>query len=121
MEFSWRMGIYDESETQTPAFDIFFRTVVREYLPLVIGYDFWATIANGAFHWSVLQESHIWSPIHRLLHQLVTFSINHKKHGDKVTSFNLFFLWSIIAPVVFCNIPYHLASYLGSKAAISLA
>lgn len=40
---------------------------------------------------------------------------------DKVTSLNLFFLWSIITPRVCCNIPYHLASYLGNKAAISRA
>ncbi|CAI9270629.1 unnamed protein product [Lactuca saligna] len=94
-ESSWQMGIYDDSEMKTPTFDIFFRIVVRECLPGVSGYDFWESIAKGAFHSGVSKESHIQSPIHKLLHRLVTFSINYKKHGDKMTTLNLFFLWTV--------------------------
>lgn len=121
VEFSWHMGIYEENKMRSPAFELFLTKVVREYLSGVNGYNFWSTIANGAFHSGVSQESHIRSPIHRLLHRFITFSINHKRHGDKVTSLNLFFLWSIVTPTIFCNIPHHLASYLGSKATISRA
>lgn len=57
------------------------------------------------------------SPIYQFLHRLVTFSINHKHHGDKVPTQNLFYLWSIVTPGVFCDIPYMLARFLGRKAA----
>ena len=53
------MGIYEENETQLLVFDLFLRSVPREYLSGASGYDFWGTIANGAFHSGVLQESHI--------------------------------------------------------------
>ena len=92
MDFSWRMDIYDENETRSPVFDVFLRSTAREYLPGVSGYDIWTTIANGAFHSGVSQETYIQSSIYQLLRRLVTFSINHKKHADKVTSLNLFFL-----------------------------
>ena len=98
------------------------RTAAQEYLPGGLGHKFWLTIANGIFHSRVSQESQICSPIYLFLHRLIGFSINHKWHGDKVTSLNLFFfLWTIATLWVFCNILYHLANYLGSKAAISRA
>lgn len=95
-EFAWRMGIYEEHETRSPIFELFLRSAAREYLSGASGYDFCGTIANRAFHSSVSQESHIKSLIHRLLHRLITFSIKHKRHGDKFKSLNLFFLWSIV-------------------------
>lgn len=120
-KFAWRMGIYEQQETQLPAFELFMRTAAREYLSGASGPDFWSTIANGVFDSGVSQESQIRSLIHSLLHRLIGFSMNHKRHGDKVTSLNLFFLWSIVTPGVFYNILYHLANYLGSKATISRA
>lgn len=73
------------------------------------------TIEKLNFNLGISQESHIWSPVYCLIHYLVAFSINHKKHHDKVTKLSLFYLWSILAPRVFCKIPYFLAKYFGQK------
>lgn len=62
------------------------------------------------------QESYIRSPIHRFMNCLITFSINHKRHGEKIPSQNLFYLWSIITPRVVCNTLYMLAKIFGGKA-----
>lgn len=47
--------------------------------------------------------------------------MNHKKHDSKVTNLNLIFIWSILAPSIFCNIPYFLAKFLREKAVNSRA
>lgn len=71
------------------------------------------------FGQQLLMEDFI-RPPHSSSHScLVTFSVNHKKYGDKVTSLKLIFMWSIIAPGVCCNIPYFLAQYLASKVVTS--
>lgn len=120
-ELTWTKGLYEQHESMSPKFDIHLGSDEGEYSNGVNSYGFWTIIANGAFNSGISQESHIWSPIHLPIHSLVTFSINHKKHGDKVTSLNLFFLWRILAPRVCCNIPYFLAQYLGGKIVSSWA
>jgi len=39
-----------------------------------------------------------------------------RKDDDKVPNLDVFYLWSIIMPNTFCNIPYCLARYLGDGA-----
>lgn len=90
IELAWCIRIYEEHKTRSPAFELFLRSAVREYLSVAFGYDFWGT-----------------SSIHRLLHRLITFSIDHKIHGDKVTCLNLFFLCIIVSRrsfATFCSI-----------------
>lgn len=40
-----------------------------------------------------------------------------RKDSDKVPNLDVFFLWSILTPRGFCNIPHCLATYLASRAA----
>ena len=41
--------------------------------------------------------------------------MNRKNHRDKVPIQNLFHLWIIITAVIFCDIPYMLARFMGRK------
>ena len=116
VEFSRRMGLYEAHETITHEFILFLRDATQVYADGVSGPEFWSNIATGVFNSGVSPESSIKSPIHRLIHHLITFSIHHKRHGDKVTKSNLFFLWCILQPGVCCNIPYFLARYLADYA-----
>lgn len=118
-ELAWRMGFYKQHVSLSPQFDIFLQATAQDYSKGVYNYGFWTTISKGNFKSMISQESHIRSPIHSLIHNIVTFLINHKKHGNKVTSLNLFYLWSIFALEVFCNVHYFLATYLGQKAVSS--
>lgn len=52
--------------------------------------EFWRTIANYQYDSKDMQETYIRSLIHRFLNHLITFSINHKRHGDKVPTKKLF-------------------------------
>ena len=52
----------------------------------------WYTIANGACLKETAQESDIRSPIHRLLHRLITNTVNERQEGDKCPTIDVFFL-----------------------------
>lgn len=110
------MGLYIKEETQSPQFVLFLQGCVQDFTSGVIDVQFRRIIANHKYNSHDALEGQIWSPIYRLLHRLVTLSINHKHHGDKVPSHNLFYLWSIITPAVFFDLPYMLARLLGRKA-----
>ena len=104
-------------EAMTPEFAMFFREAARDYENRASRIALWNNIASGIFNFGLSPESSIRSRIHRLIHRFITFSINHKHHGDKVTKQNLFFLWCILQSGVCCNIPYFLARYLVDSAA----
>ncbi|KAL7605090.1 hypothetical protein Lser_V15G17613 [Lactuca serriola] len=76
----------------------------------------WNTIGNKVYIPKSAQEGSIRSPIHRLIHRLISSTINQRKDDDKVSNLDVFFLWSIITPDVFCNIPWCIASYLSEGA-----
>ena len=80
----------------TPEFVMFLRESARGYKNGATGVDFWNNIASGVFNSEVSPESSIKSPIHHIIHWFITFYINHRRHGDKVTKLNLFFLWFIL-------------------------
>lgn len=70
-----------------------------------------------SFKPSATLTSLIHSPIHRFLHQLLTFSINQMKVGDRVRELDLLLFWCILNPGIVCNIPYHIAFFIYEKAA----
>lgn len=117
-ELVWRMGLYEEQDHMYPPFNIFLRLATQDYSPGVNGYGFWMMIENGAFNSGVSQKSHIWSPIHRLIHRIVKFSINHKKHGEKATNLNLIFMWSTIVPQSLLQHPLFPCSIFGGGGGI---
>ena len=73
------MGLYEQHEAMSPQFDMFLWAMARDYSEGVNNYGFWTNIASSNYYPSISQESQIWSPIHRLIHRIVTSSINHKK------------------------------------------
>lgn len=73
------------------------------------------TIANIVHIPSIAQEGDIWSPIHRLIHYFIPSTINMRKDADKVPNLDIFFLWCILTPGVFCNIPFFMKKYLAER------
>lgn len=110
------MGLYTEAETQSPNFILFLQDCVRDFTTGMIDVQFWRTIVKHEYSPRDSREGYIQSPINRLLHRIITFTINHKHHGGKVPSQNLFDLWSIITSGIFCDLPDMLARFLGMKA-----
>lgn len=118
-EFAWRMGLYTEIETESPFSVPFLHGCVRDFTPGIFYVQFWRTIANHEYNPHDASERKIRSPVHQFLHRLITFSINHKHHGDKVPIQNLFYLWSLVTPDICCDIPYMLARFLGNNVSSS--
>lgn len=106
------MGLYNRSEAMSEAFGLFLDHCHRGFLDGVNVANWWTTISSGEYISSAAQEGSIWSPVHRILHRFIACTINMRKDGDKVPNLDLFFLWIIIIPNTFCNIPYCLEKYL---------
>lgn len=100
----------------TKGFVIFLNHFHKTFPDGINDANWWSTIANGTYIMGTAQEGDIWSPIHQIIHRLITFSINQRKEGDKVSSLDVFFLWSIITPDVFCNLPHCMTDFLASRA-----
>ena len=111
-KLAWRMGLYDQAEVMTKAFGLFLDSCYKDFPNGEAGASWWSTISNGVYIPSAAQEGTIRSPIHRFIHQFISSSINMQKDDDKVPSRDLFFLWCIIMPNTYCNIPYCLERYL---------
>ena len=84
------MGLYPEDEAWSPYFPLFLQDTCRDFTVRTQDLMFWRTIANYLCDSKDAQESYKQSPTHRFLHHLITFSINHKRHDDKVPTKNLF-------------------------------
>lgn len=111
-EFSWRIGIYDQSTMLNEDFEAFFEDCHKDLPEAVVASTWWSTIANRVYIPSSAQEGHIRSPIHRLIHRFVASTINMRKDDDKVPTLDIFYLWSIITLDAFCNLPCCIAKYL---------
>ena len=82
VDFALWVGIYLPAEVHTPLYQQFIAASIRN----IEGFkaeDHWHSIANGVYHKGTAQESDIRSPIHRLLHRLITNTINECHEGDK--------------------------------------
>ena len=111
-ELAWRLDIYNRSESMTEAFGVLLENCDTKFLEGVNGTNWWTTIANSVHIPSVAQEGDIRSAIHRLIHRFISSTINMRKDYDKVRNLDLFLLWCILIPDVFCNIPHCLAKFL---------
>lgn len=76
----------------------------------------WNEIENGAYDKGTAKESDIRSPLPRLLHRLITNAINRREEGDKCPTIDVFFLWALITPDVYVDLPFLLADFLVSRA-----
>lgn len=115
VDLAWMISLYEQHIALSP-FDMFLWVVTIDYSNGVNNYGFQSTITNDNYNLGISQKRQIRSPIHNLIHRIVTFRINHKKYVDKVTSLSLFYLCSIMASRIFFNIPYFLAKFLGENA-----
>lgn len=114
-ELAWRLDLYDQSEFIAEGFNVFIG-----HFHKTIPYDinettWWSTTVNGFYISGTTQEGDIWSPVHRLIHRLITFTIKKKKAGDNVLNLDIFFLWCIVTLGVFCNIPHYVAGFLAER------
>lgn len=112
LNYAWRMDLYNQLDAMTEGFGVFPNHCHRQFLNAVNSANWWTTIANGVYIPSVAQEGDIRSSIHMLIHRFISCSIYMRKgrwQGPEPWSI---FLWSIITPITFCNIPYCFAKYL---------
>ena len=75
--FSMRTKIYLLSEVRTESYLEFIASCIRT----TKGFKddtYWPTIANGTYNKGTAQEKEIMSPIHCLLHRLITNTINQR-------------------------------------------
>ncbi|KAL7605091.1 hypothetical protein Lser_V15G17612 [Lactuca serriola] len=110
------MWVYDQPLVSTPIFRAFLAQTHIVFPEGITSAGWWNTIGNKVYIPKSAQEGSIQSPIHRLIHRLISSTINQRKDDDKVSNLDVFFLWSIITPDVFCNIPWCIASYLSEGA-----
>lgn len=119
VEFVWRMALFGRNKVMFAWFSLFLHVTSHDFSVGTQDLVFWRMITNRMDNSKYSQESHIRSPVHRFIHCLITFRINNKGHGDRISSQNLFYLWSIITPKVFCNLPYMLAWFWGENSVYS--
>lgn len=106
--FALRTEIYLPSEVHSEAYLEYIVGCVR----ITKGFKeeaHWNEIANGAYEKGTVQESDIRSPIHRLLHHFITNPINQHQEGDKYPTMDVFFLWALISPDAYVDLPFLLA------------
>lgn len=96
-------------------FGVFLNTCHTSFPEGVNGVNWWATIANGMYIPAITQKGDIRSPIHRLIHNPFSSTINMRKDAEKVPNVDVFFLRSILLPRVFCNIPHCVAEFLAER------
>ena len=111
MEFGWRLGLYDHSETTQGEFMLRLQngeTMKNDFECA----QFWPTIGEGDYT-PTTRASQIRDPRVRLTHRCLTFSLSGRHSSQhRVTSLDLFFLYTIHNPGVYCNIPYWVAILL---------
>ncbi|CAI9283780.1 unnamed protein product [Lactuca saligna] len=76
----------------------------------------WNAIANGFYDKGTAQESDIRYPIHRLLHRLITDTINQQQEGDKCPTIDIFFLWDLTSDNTHVDLPFLLVDFLAVRA-----
>lgn len=90
VELAIRTEIYLPNEVHTDSY-LEFITGSIKVTKAFKAETYWRDIANGAYHKGTAQETDIQSPIHRLLHRLITNTINQRQEGDTVTTLDVFF------------------------------
>ena len=123
MEFGWRLGLYEQHETIQAEFMERLQNGLTERDDLA-SVAFWPDIGDGDYT-PTTGASQIRDPRVRLTHRCITYSLTgrHSSH-HRVTTSDLFFLYSIYTPGIYLNIPYWVAIMLthgaGTKSSDSI-
>ncbi|GKB09151.1 hypothetical protein Tco_0837463 [Tanacetum coccineum] len=115
-EFGVRMGLYPQTLADNKSFLHFLKC--GEVAPAKdFNYArFWSRIAQSEYDISHIRESHISSPIHRILHRMISHSITGRKCAGSVTQMDLWYLYNFLSEDKHCNVAHCLASYLTEAA-----
>ncbi|PWA53697.1 retrotransposon Orf1 [Artemisia annua] len=115
-EFGVRMGLYPQALADNNNFLRFLKS--GEVAPAKdFNYArFWSRIAQGRYDIRHLREMHISSPIHRILHKMISYSITSRSDTSSVTKMDLWYLSNILNKDKHCNVAHCLASYLTEAA-----
>lgn len=109
-EFGWRIGLYTRKEAIEGGFmqRLLHGETVRNEMRCA---TFWPNIGNGVYT-STTRAASIRDPMIRLAHRCITYSLS-GRHGTthRVTTSDLFYLYTIFSADVYCNIPFWVASY----------
>ncbi|CAI9301117.1 unnamed protein product [Lactuca saligna] len=62
------------------------------------------------------QESDIFSSVHRLLHRLITKTINQQQERDTCPTIDVFFLWALTSDNTHVDLPFLLVDFLAIQA-----
>ncbi|CAH1427605.1 unnamed protein product [Lactuca virosa] len=114
-DFALRTEIYIPSEVHTESYQQYIAGCVRN----IEGFKaqlHWNAIANGVYEKGNAQESDIHSPVHRLLHRLITNTINQQQEGDNCPTIDVFFLWVVTSDNTHVDLPFLLADFLAVRA-----
>ncbi|CAH1417055.1 unnamed protein product [Lactuca virosa] len=114
-DFTLRTHIYLPSEVHSEAYEQY----IARCIQITKGFKaetHWNEIENGAYDKGTTQEIDIRSPLHRLLHRLITNTINQRQEGDKCPTIYVFFLWALITPDVYVDLRSLLADFLVARA-----
>lgn len=104
-DFTLRTQIYLPSDVHSEAYQQYIVGCVQiteEFKPEA----HWNEIANRAYDKRTAQESDILSPFHHLLHRLITNTIYQRQEEDKCPTIYVFFIWGLITPDVYLDLPF---------------
>ncbi|KAI3690806.1 hypothetical protein L2E82_49014 [Cichorium intybus] len=110
-EFEYRIGLYTEEESDSPAFGVFHRHASRTMGDSFSPADYWATIASTRYHENTIRECYMHLPSHRMLHRLITIMLWPRADEGKVLPRELHLMWSVTRMFDTCNIPYFITDY----------
>ena len=111
MECGWRLGLNEQYDTTQADFMIRLQNGLTEKDDLVCA-AFWPTIGDGS-NTPTTGASQIRDPRIRLTHRCLAYSLTGRHSSQhRVTTSDLFFLYTIHNPGIYCNIPYWVAIML---------
>ena len=115
MEFGWRLGLYGQYEVAQGEFmqRLQHGETVRNELECI---QFWPNIGVGVYT-PTTGAAQIRDPRVRLTHRCLTYSLTGRHSSThRVNSMDLFNLYCIHNPGIYCNIPFWVASTLKHSA-----
>ncbi|KAI3509183.1 hypothetical protein L1887_24260 [Cichorium endivia] len=114
-DFSRRTEIYTEAEVGNIHFQPFLITCITDQPQRVADEVVWAEMSNEQFDAGEAKESQFRSPLYRLMHRLISTSVTHRRGCEKVSR-DMFYMWALLDPSRFLNLPFTLAVFLTSRA-----
>ncbi|KAI3505829.1 hypothetical protein L1887_28115 [Cichorium endivia] len=115
-EFGKRTDSYTEADLQHQHFTQFISACTKGQPTREANFTIWATLSNVHFEAGSSRESQLRNPLHRLMHRIVTTSINQREGGEKVSGDDMTYLWVLLDPTRFLHLPYAFAVSLSTRA-----